>query len=113
MVPAAPWVFRMSISNCPGMHAIGGVAVGIGVEVGVDAGVGVTTGVGVTGIAVGELLGAGGDGDPQAASRPATTSSTGGTNTRRIATQGTRKPRSTRVRDDSECPTSPAAPGRR
>jgi hypothetical protein len=47
------------------MHAIGGVAVGIGVEVGVDAGVGVTTGVGVTGIAVGEVLGAGGDDDPQ------------------------------------------------
>ena len=88
MVPAAPWVLRMSISNCPGMHATGGVAVGFGVEVGVEAGVGVTTGVGVTGTAVGEVLGTGGDDDPQAASRPAATSSTGGTNTRRIATAG-------------------------
>src|ERR1700692_1765216 len=103
MVPAAPWVLRMSISNCPGMHGTGGVAVAIGVEGGVDAGVGVATGVGVTGIAVGEVLGAGGDDDPQAASRPATTSSTGGTNTRRIATQGTRKPRPTHARERSEC----------
>ena len=103
MVPAAPWVFRMAISNCPGMHATGGVAVGVGV----GAGVAVTIAVGVTGSVVGSVLVTAGDEEPQAASTLAAASSTAGTSTRRIATQGNRNPRCARFTERS------GGPGRR
>src|SRR5580700_12172604 len=103
MVPAAPCVFRMAISNCPGMHGPDGVALAVAV----DPGVALTTGVVITGSVVGSVLVTAGDGDPHAASAPARASSTVGTSTRRIATQGTRSPRCTRVNGYS------AGPGRR
>src|ERR1700733_4499090 len=106
MVPAAPWVFRIAMSNCPGMQGIGGVAVGVGVGSGVAVGDG-------TGVAVGETSETGppldaGVEDPHAASVLTAATSTVETRTGRIATQGTRNPRSTRIRYWWGCPGPPA-----
>src|ERR1700721_2363724 len=111
MVPAAPCVFRMSISNCPGMHATDAVAVAV--AVGVDDAVAVATGVVTTGSVVGSVLVTAGDGDPHAARAVAIASSTVGTNTRRIATQRIRNPGSTLVNERSAGPGPRSGPVRR
>ena len=95
------------MSNCPGMHAIGGVAVGVGVGSGVAVGVGAGVGVGVA-APVEPLLVAGVD-EPQAASTLTAVTSTVETTARRIATQSTRNLRSTRITCRSGCPGPPAA----
>src|ERR1019366_1684074 len=109
MVPAAPWVLRMPISNCPGAHGTGGVAGGVGVSV--APGVAVTTAVGVTGNVVGSVLVAVGDAAPHAPSRPAAASKPIGTCSRRIATQGPRNPRVARVTEWPGFPGRRAGPG--
>ena len=102
MVPAAPWVFRMAMSNCPGMQGMGGVAVGVGVGSGVAVGDG--TGVAVGGTSeTGPPLDAG-VGEPHAASMLTAATSTVETRIGRIATQGTRNLRSTRIRCRLGCP---------
>src|SRR5579863_9260357 len=89
------------------MQGTGGVAVGVGVGSGGAVGVGTTVGATVA-VAVGGLLVVGVD-EPHAASRPTAAASTVETRTGRIATQGTRNLRSTRVTCESGCPGPPAA----
>src|SRR5579863_406331 len=76
----------MAMSNCPGMHGIGGVAVGIGVGAGVAVGVG-AAGVGVCDTSGPPPLDAGVE-EPQAATMPTAATSTVETRTRRIRDAG-------------------------
>src|SRR5580698_1529635 len=109
MVPAAPWVFRMAMSNCPGMQGMGGVAVGVGVGAGVAVGVATAVAIGVIG---GPPLDAG-VAEPQAASRLTPATSRVDSRTRRIATQGTRNPGATRITRRWGRPDPPAARARK
>src|SRR5579862_6914951 len=92
MVPAAPWVLRMAIWNCPGMHGPDGVAEGVDPTVGVGSSAVVAEGVGPAWKGVGSMTVADGDDEPHAASTPADASTRHGTRVLRIATQRTRNP---------------------
>src|SRR5579863_8473552 len=97
----------MAMSNCPGMHGIGGVAVGIGVGAGVAVGVGAAV-VGVCDTSGPPPLDAGVE-EPQAATMPTAATSTVETRTRRIGTQGTRNSGATRITFPRGRPGPPAA----